>query len=46
MKDILCVVKFLYYEAQTTKKKKILKCSDCPIRDTCKGKDGNNHGTE
>lgn len=43
----LCIVKVLDYEAQQDlKKKKILECCNCPIKDNCKGYNGkeNNHG--
>ena len=30
-----CLVKVFDFEAQTTKKKKVLKCSKCPIREKC-----------
>jgi hypothetical protein len=38
MSDI-CIVQVLDYEAQlslSTKKKKVLECKDCPIKDKCK----------
>lgn len=35
----LCVVKVLDYEAQKDlKKKKVLKCDNCPIKDKCERK--------
>lgn len=31
----LCLVQVLDYEAQTTKKKKVLECAKCPVRESC-----------
>lgn len=31
----LCLVQVLDYEAQTTKKKKVLECAKCPVRKSC-----------
>lgn len=35
---LLCIIKYLDYEAQelsNIKKKRVLKCSDCPVRESC-----------
>ena len=40
MQNDLCLVKVLDYEAQSAKKKKVLECKDCPIKDKCKKKGG------
>ena len=45
MKEPICIIKLLDYEAQTAKHKKILKCEQCLIKENCKERKDNNNGT-
>lgn len=45
MKEPICIVKVLDYEAQTAKHKKVLKCEQCPIVEKCKERKDDNNGS-
>ncbi len=36
MQNDICIIQVLDYEAQTSKKKKVLECKNCPFKDECK----------
>lgn len=44
MKEPICIIKLLDYEAQIAKHKKVLKCEQCPVKENCKERRDDNNG--